>query len=246
MKKNSLFVLMILVFILSSCSSSIIGKNTFIESDDFDLTEPAGGIVQNVDKGIDLNNEVVIETSVDRRPVYETEIELKLIGRVVSVDGCDNYWADYGFGGIYTYGKIEVIKPLKGEINEGDIIGFAIGGGTVSFEQYAKSQDPQSLEKQIRLMNEHGSGIPSFITTKISATEIKEGKVYFVVTSAKRSIHGDLYLIYPYAETLLEIDESTLENEEIMGYSPEWKMWTNVLDIWFLENENDTRTKKDD
>ncbi|MBR3150465.1 MAG: membrane lipoprotein lipid attachment site-containing protein [Erysipelotrichaceae bacterium] len=244
MKKTILFILF--VFMLVSCSSSVGETNTIPGSSGLDHVDPIGGITQYTSENADPDNELVIEATVEYLPVYETEIELKLIGRVVSVDGCDNYWADYGYGGIYTYGKIEVIKPLKGEISEGDIIGFAIGGGTVSFEQYAKSQDPQALARQMSLLKEKGSGVPSYVTTKISATEIEEGKVYFIVTSAKRDIHGDLYLIYPYAETLLEIDESTLENEEIMGYSPEWKTWKNVLDIWFLENENDTRTKRDD
>ena len=143
MKKTILFILF--VFMLVSCSSSVGETNTIPGSSGLDHVDPIGGITQYTSENADPDNELVIEATVEYLPVYETEIELKLIGRVVSVDGCDNYWADYGYGGIYTYGKIEVIKPLKGEISEGDIIGFAIGGERFLLNSTKKARIPRLL-----------------------------------------------------------------------------------------------------
>ena len=241
MERNMKKILAILfVIILASCSAS-----------NANSSEPVNnGISSEEDPFIAKEEETdtpwTIQYSFDRDVVYEEDIGLKLIGRIKSIDGCDNYWEDQGiYAGTYTYGKLEVIKALKGDIKEGDVIDFAIGGGTIPFEKYAKGQDPQSLEKQIRLYKEHGSEIPETVKTILSPVELKEGKAYYLGTSEERNFHGKIYLIYPCEEVLMEIDESTLNQEEILGYNVAIKEWINVLDMWYPENRYDTRTSRD-
>ena len=64
-----------------------------------------------------------------------------IIGRVKSVDGCSNYneWKQtYDSDGIYTFGTIEVLQSVKGDLKEGQVIDYLKMGGIIGKEEYLK------------------------------------------------------------------------------------------------------------
>jgi len=224
--------ILLLMMVLISCSSNAVSNGAGIDREDVAKSELSG-------------EDWIIETSYDRRPLYENETELQIIGRILTIEGCNNYYDDESaYGAPYTYGTLEVLKTLKGDVREGDILPYYLIGGTVSFDDYAKSQDQDSLEKQIRTSEENGLGIPENVTFKMSETQLEENKVYYIVTSDERNVHGNRYGIYPFDETFMVVDESSLDDDAIMGYSHEFNIWTDVTAIWFPENEADPRLKR--
>ncbi|MBR3151772.1 MAG: hypothetical protein IKF46_07320 [Erysipelotrichaceae bacterium] len=181
-----------------------------------------------------------IDESSDRAPVFEEDIGLCVIAKINSIDGYDNYWSDANvYGGIYTYGQLEIVRVFIGDIEEGECVGFAIAGGTLPFDRYAKGQDPVSLEKQIRTIKENGYDLPAYVTRRIEGTQIEEGNVYYLVTGKRREARGGIYQILPYPDTFMLIDESTLEDDAILGYRTDAKVWQDVTKIRFPKDADE-------
>ncbi len=110
--------------------------------------------------------------------------------RIISIDGADTWNASLNRNGAaYTYGTLEVIEPLKGDLHAGQTCIFTRTGGLVTWEQYAAAQIPESIEKQERLMNENGTPIPEYVY-EAAYNDIlpEEGKTYLAYFQSNESV----------------------------------------------------------
>lgn len=131
--------------------------------------------------------------------------------RIVSIDGADTWNASLNRNGAaYTYGTLEVIEPLKGDLHAGQTCIFTRTGGLVTWEQYAAAQIPESIEKQERLMNENGTPIPEYVY-EAAYNDIlpEEGKTYLAYFESNESapVTG-AYRMTGFAGGLREYDET--------------------------------------
>ena len=234
MKKTIIIALLLL---LTSCVSQ---NNESMQNSHSDPSQENTTNTVTESAGESEGTTLVIDVSSDRGIIFETDIGIRVIAKIVSIDGYDNYWSDENvYGGIYTYGKMEIMKVFNGDVEEGEQVGFVIAGGTLSFDRYAKGQDPTSLEKQIRTIKESGHDLPSYVTRRIEGTQIEEGNIYYLVTGKKRDVHGESYTIFPYEDTFMLADESTINNDEILAYRTDAKVWQDVTKIQFPKDKND-------
>ena len=186
------------------------------------------------------------EVTMDRPPLYMDQIDSYGIVRILTIEGQDNYFEDTdAYGSAYTYGTCEMIDPYYGSINSGEVYRFFIAGGTIPWENYALSRDGESLQKQIDLAKKNGKELPQNVTQIFTDTMPEEGKVYYAVFSQPETIHGEqTYRIYAGQETFVEVDESTISEESVLGYFPEDDSWYDVKAIWFPEDSDDPRLQK--
>ncbi len=78
------------------------------------------------------------------------------IGTVESIDGCSTTTAEDTFNPIpYEYGKITVLKNLKGQTNS-NIINFARNGGVISIADYEKNAPKEMIENDDKHRKEAG------------------------------------------------------------------------------------------
>ncbi|MFR3676192.1 MAG: hypothetical protein ACLTW1_20215 [[Clostridium] innocuum] len=78
------------------------------------------------------------------------------IGTVESIDGCSTTAAENAFNPIpYEYGKISVLKNLKGQTNS-NTINFARNGGVISIADYEKNAPKEMIENDDKHRKEAG------------------------------------------------------------------------------------------
>lgn len=78
------------------------------------------------------------------------------IGTVESIDGCSTTVAEGTFNPTpYEYGKISVLKNLKGQTNS-DTITFARNGGVISIADYEKNAPKEMIENDDKHRKEAG------------------------------------------------------------------------------------------
>lgn len=73
-----------------------------------------------------------------------------VLAKIVSIDGGSNInqiTNEYVYP--YTFGKMEIINTIKGEVEEGETVTYARMGGIVSFEDYYNSLYPAQKEKHL-------------------------------------------------------------------------------------------------
>ncbi len=243
MKKN---VIISAVLLLSGCTAAVqatvldASKNSAVKMPETETQVSLEHADETASPELDneAGDAVIWELGafIDRLATPEDRISLKVVGRVLTIDGCSNYWPDLEMhGGTYTYGTLEVLKAVKGDVREGDIVPFAIAGGTVPYEDYAKSLDPVVLEKQIRVAEENGMEIPEMVTTRYFETELNEESVYFMVSEGKMDLQGDRYLILPYPETFMLVDADSLGSDKILAYNTDYQEWWDINDLKFPE-----------
>ena len=140
---------------------------------------------------------------------------------------------------IDSYGIVRILT-IEGQDNY-----FEDTDGTIPWENYALSRDGESLQKQIDLAKKNGKELPQNVTQIFTDTMPEEGKVYYAVFSQPETIHGEqTYRIYAGQETFVEVDESTISEESVLGYFPEDDSWYDVKAIWFPEDSDDPRLQK--
>lgn len=93
------------------------------------------------------NNDVIKEKS-----------DLVVVGKVTEIGNASNYNSkSKEYHKALTPGKLEVIEVVKSDVNEKmDEIDFMDIGGTISYEDYAKSLLPAQREKREYLMKQSG------------------------------------------------------------------------------------------
>ena len=183
----------------------------------------------------------VYTVTADYLPLTMEDIDAIALIRILDIEGSDNYNDELEiYGGVYTYGNFEVIEVLEGDIENGAAYGYMLPGGTISWEQYVKGADPDTLEKQIKIAEDAEEQLPEQVTFSYTPSVLSPGQAYYAVLQ-KRNVHGERYLIYPRDTTFMKLDENTLTSEETLGYSNETETWTDVRKLWYPENLNDPR-----
>lgn len=232
--KNSIAMLMIAAAMLCGCSQSAATVNDAETHSDTPAAEaPAEETASE--------NIPVYTISADYLPLTMEDIDAIALIRILDIVGTDNYIDDLEtYGGVYTYGNFEVIEVLKGNIENGGTYGYMLPGGTISWEQYVKGADPDTLAKQIRMAEDADEQLPAQIMFSYTPTELTPGQAYYAVMK-KRNVHGERYLIYARDTTFMKLDENTLSSEETLGYSNESGIWTDVRQLWYPDDLNDPR-----
>lgn len=71
-----------------------------------------------------------------------------VLGKIKSIDGTTNYnFKTQEYTDIFSYGKLEIVDTLKGNI-DGDIVDIMKLGGKITLSDYAKSLSPAQLQKE--------------------------------------------------------------------------------------------------
>ncbi len=185
-------------------------------------------------------NTLVIGTSPSYIIFGESRIPNKDIIRILTVEGGDTYLDDIDqySGWIYTYGTFEVIKSLKGDLEEGQVYKYIIAGGKTTWEKYALGQNPESIEKQEYLHEQTGEPMPEYVIQRIAdVPAIQEGSVYFSTIDEGRPLRGGSYTLGTFGEQFRIVDEDTLGTDTILVLNNFTGKWEPADEIVFPEHK---------
>ena len=165
---------------------------------------------------------------------YEIASEIENIGiiRITSVDSCDNRNLETGeyVSTVYTYGTFEVIRMYEGELTEGHEYKFCRMGGTIPYDQYLKGLNEQSREKRESLRKETETEKPDYVQQSFDGgIEIEEGKTYLCTIWSMDD--PDMLFLGSFAFDCREVDEATLDTEDIMILNNETEEWEALSDF---------------
>lgn len=161
-----------------------------------------------------------------------SEIENIGIIRITSIDGCDNRNLETGeyVSTVYTYGTFEVIRMYEGELAEGHEYKFCRMGGTIPYDQFLKGLNEQSREKRESLRKETETEKPDYVQQSFDGgIEIKEGKTYLCTIWSMND--PDMLFLGSFAFDCREVDEATLDTEEILILNNETEEWEALSDF---------------
>lgn len=139
--------------IITILGISIIGYFGINKNDNKIEEEESFNYYSYVDE-INLDN-VVNVSSISEYAIDITDVRILsdsqtnvFIGTVDSIEGCSTTIATGKFSSMpNTYGKIKVLKNLKGEIKE-DVINYAREGGIISIAEYEKNAPKELVENR--------------------------------------------------------------------------------------------------
>ena len=137
-----------------------------------------------------------------------------VIGKVTSIDGATNYSeATNKYTTIFTLGKMEVLKDIKGNM-QNNSIDIMKRGGQISLEQYEKSLSESQKQKEAyqNLLNKYSK---QKATVKVEAKSLDEvdielNKEYLFVLSYNEDYNRYLINAFPYALREVKIEGSKI------------------------------------
>ncbi len=156
--------------------------------------------------------------------------EYIIIAKVTSIDGGSNYNEILNeYISPYTYGKLEIIDVLKGDINEKEVI-FVRGGGIIAIDEYIKSLYPAQKEKFIANLNGRQDG---YIEVKfLDDIDIEVGKTYLIYMNKGEVLKEESYTIIGMAGGLREVDTSNNESDLKVynNYTNQWELLSTIIE----------------
>lgn len=153
---------------------------------------------------------------------------------IESLDGVSNYGKGVQqYVHPYTYGQMEVIQTLKGDIKEGETVKFSRLGGTMPFDEYLEGLSEAERAK-ISALNSERKDVKLTFEGDI---DIEAGKTYLVylMNSTVHYAEPGAYEIVGFEGGLREIQ--TTSGYSVNSNSSDLKVLNNFTGEW--ENLND-------
>ena len=173
----------------------------------------------SIEKNIEDNVVLTLGSNYDIYKMSEEEIMnddkyYVVIGKVTSIDGATKYSeATNKYTTIFTLGKMEVLKDIKGNM-QNNSIDIMKRGGQISLEQYEKSLSESQKQKEAyqNLLNKYSK---QKATVKVEAKSLDEvdielNKEYLFVLSYNEDYNRYLINAFPYALREVKIEGSKI------------------------------------
>ena len=239
MKKMMIAIIGISLMFLWGCSLGERNKIEIEESKEvvekyFNAYEDLEGEVLHVISNAELNH------SISDLSLMMGMSSNVVLAKIVSIDGGSNFnqiTNEYVYP--YTFGKMEIIDTIKGEVEKGETVTYARMGGIVSFEDYYNSLYPAQKEKHLGSLE----SIPSYVKMQFNGDiDVEIGKTYLMclINSNEGNVAlEDAYAIIGWQGGLREIaiDNSiqpySLKNPSVQvlnNFTGEWENLTELLE----------------
>ena len=103
--------------------------------------------LENISSSDITSTTVGVELNQAYTPEYMKNIsDTIIIANITSIDDADMKYNDI-VG--YTYGKLEVLQTLYGDVKQGDILEFAKPGAILSYDEWNQAQPSEDQEKEM-------------------------------------------------------------------------------------------------
>ncbi len=159
------------------------------ENNQINISSTANTTKNKIKNSIDKNIVLTLTTDLDLaydfsdNKIRKEHAKYAVLAKVKSIDGCTNYnKTQKEYTAVMTYGNIEVLSVLKGEIKD-KTIPFIKLGGEISFEEYEKGLEDSQKEKLD-------------LTSKLTVTEKKTSYVSYYPNEDVKLEEGKIYLMY--------------------------------------------------
>lgn len=192
---------------------------------------------------LSLESDLDYALDVSDNQIRRENAEYIIIGRLNSIDGSTNYNEKQNeYTAIFTYGQIDVISVLQGDIKNSKIP-FIRLGGEISFSEYEKGLTERQKEKTelVSSLSEDEKETSYVYYSPSGDIKLEEGKYYLMYMNynADYDKYMCTYMQYGTREvdsnslnnvqTISEIDNNTSEIKVKNNDTGEWENLSDVL-----------------
>lgn len=208
--------------------------NKEVTEENFNAYEDLEGEILNVISYTELNHNIS-----DLSLMMDMSSNV-VLAKIVSIDGGSNInqiTNEYVYP--YTFGKMEIIDTIKGQVEEGEIVEYVRMGGIVSFEDYYNSLYPAQKEKHLSSLE----NVPSYVKMQFNGDiDVEVGKTYLMclIDSSEGNVAlEDAYAIIGWQGGLREIlinnsaqmySQKNSGLEVLNNFTGEWENLAEVLE----------------
>lgn len=166
----------------------------------------------------------------DHAGMYDESDFIALVS-IDSIDGADNYAeVRQGVSRVFTYGRMTVIKSLKGDLEEGSTKTFYRAGGTMDFSTYCSHLSEQECAK-LRGLNPDQETMTYGIDGDVA---LEEGKIYLAYLKKDKTLRAtEGYTFQQYQRGLREIQTTSgySANSDLKVLNNFTGEWENLSDV---------------
>lgn len=216
---TAIIIISAIFFINKVNNATVLAEEDNKKLDTIEIAKTSDDI-DNTEKNIvlDLKSDLDYALDISDKEVRKENAEYVIIGRINSIDGSTNYNEEQDeYTAIFTYGQIDVITVLQGNIETTEIP-FIRLGGEITFDEYEKGLTNSQKEKMdlVRTLTDDEKATSYVSYSPNGDIELEEGKYYLIYMNYNTDY--DRYICSYMQYGTREVDATTLNNN-IQTYS---------------------------
>lgn len=221
MKNRKVIIFIVIVFAIIIATSIIVLSRQKTKNVIAQDNKAQTNIKEGLNTEENINDDVVLTLGTNYEIYKMSEEEIMkdenyyvVIGKVTSIDGATNYnESTKEYTTIFSLGKMEVLKDIKGNM-ETNSIEIMKRGGQISLEQYEKGLNESQKQKEAyQNLSKKYSKQKATVKVELKSldeVDIELNKEYLFVLSYNKDFDRYLINAFPYA-----IKEVKMENSNI-------------------------------